>query len=73
MAEEVVLAFEQVRLFLLYEFRKQSSAEVPVDSRSGMSGSGTVSYDTAKVWFRELKNGDLFGGPTTVWNISCSE
>ncbi|VDO60739.1 unnamed protein product [Heligmosomoides polygyrus] len=32
MAEEIVLDCEQVRLLQLYEFKKQSSARIPVDN-----------------------------------------
>ncbi|VDP00691.1 unnamed protein product [Heligmosomoides polygyrus] len=59
MTEKMVLDCKQVRLLLLYEFKKQSSTRVVMDHICGTMGPTTVSYDTAKVWFRKFKNGDF--------------
>ncbi|VDO79647.1 unnamed protein product [Heligmosomoides polygyrus] len=57
--EEIVLDCKHVRLLLLYEFKKQSSAGVAADNICGTVGPVTVSYNTAKVWFRKFNNGDF--------------
>ena len=60
MAEEIVLDSKQVRLLLLYEFRKKnSSARDATKNICDAMAPSTVSYDTAKVWFRKFKNGDF--------------
>ncbi|VDO83273.1 unnamed protein product [Heligmosomoides polygyrus] len=56
-AEEIVLDCRQVRLLLLDEFKKQSSARAAMDNACGTMGPTIVSYDTAKVWFQKFKNG----------------
>ncbi|VDO70146.1 unnamed protein product [Heligmosomoides polygyrus] len=47
-AEKIVLDCEQVRLLLLYEFKKQSPARVKLDNRCGTMGPITVSHNQRK-------------------------
>ncbi|VDP49104.1 unnamed protein product [Heligmosomoides polygyrus] len=54
MAEKIVLDCKQVRLLLLYEFKKQSSARAAVNRNVG-SYYGLL----PQVWFRKFKNGSF--------------
>lgn len=50
---------KDIRLLLLYEFRLDHNAKQASENICQSMRDGTVSYDTAKVWFRKFKEGDF--------------
>ncbi|VDL71403.1 unnamed protein product [Nippostrongylus brasiliensis] len=56
MTEQIILDGKQLRLRLLYEFRKHVNARDAAKNICEAMGPSTVSYDTAKVWSRKFKN-----------------
>jgi hypothetical protein len=50
---------KDIRLLLLYEFRLDHNAKQARKNICQSMWDGTVSYDTAKVWFQKFKDDDF--------------